>query len=103
MTIRRKQMNKYELALVVNAKIDDEARTAVVDKAKDYITRAGGQIGEIDDRGKQKLAYEIQKMDEGYYYFIPFDSDPEAPAMIEADVRIMENVLRFLIVRTDEK
>ena len=89
-------MNKYELALVVNAKIDDEARTAVVDKAKDYITRAGGQIGEIDDRG-------IQKMDEGYYYFIPFDSDPEAPAKIEADVRIMENVLRFLIVRTDEK
>ena len=78
-------MNKYELALVVNAKIDDDARAAVVEK------------------GKQKLAYEIQKMNEGYYYFIPFDAEPTVPAVIEADVRIMDNVLRFLIVRKDEE
>ncbi|MBQ1916295.1 MAG: 30S ribosomal protein S6 [Lachnospiraceae bacterium] len=96
-------MNKYELALVVNAKIDDDARAAVVEKAKDYITRAGGTLGEVDDWGKQKLAYEIQKMNEGYYYFIPFDAEPTVPAVIEADVRIMDNVLRFLIVRKDEE
>ena len=47
-------MNKYELALVVNAKIDDDARAAVVEKAKDYITRAGGKLGEVEDWGKQK-------------------------------------------------
>ena len=96
-------MNKYELALVVNAKIDDDARAAVVEKAKDYITRAGGTLGEVDDWGKQKLAYEIQKMNEGYYYFIPFDAEPTVPDVIEADVRIMDNVLRFLIVRKDEE
>mgnify|MGYP003397045193 FL=1 len=96
-------MNKYELALVVNAKIDDDARAAVVEKAKDYITRAGGTLGEVDEWGKQKLAYEIQKMNEGYYYFIPFDAEPTVPAVIEADVRIMDNVLRFLIVRKDEE
>ena len=96
-------MNKYELALVVNAKIDDDARAAVVEKAKDSITRAGGTLGEVDDWGKQKLAYEIQKMNEGYYYFIPFDAEPTVPAVIEADVRIMDNVLRFLIVRKDEE
>ncbi|MDD6550888.1 MAG: 30S ribosomal protein S6 [Lachnospiraceae bacterium] len=96
-------MNKYELALVVNSKIDDDARAAVVEKAKDYITRAGGTLGEVDDWGKQKLAYEIQKMNEGYYYFIPFDAEPTVPATVEADVRIMDNVLRFLIVRKDEE
>ena len=96
-------MNKYELALVVNAKIDDDARAAVVDKAKDYITRAGGTLGEVEDWGKQKLAYEIQKMNEGYYYFIPFDAEPTVPATVEADVRIMDNVLRFLVVRKDEQ
>ena len=96
-------MNKYELALVVNAKIDDDARAAVVEKAKDYITRAGGKLGEVEDWGKQKLAYEIQKMNVGYYYFIPFDAEPTVPAVIEADVRIMDNVLRFLIVRKDEE
>ena len=96
-------MNNYELALVVSAKLDDEAREAVVEKAKDYITRAGGQIGEIDAWGKKRLAYEIQYEKEGFYYFIPFEAEPTAPAEIESQCRIMENVLRYLILRTDEE
>ena len=95
-------MHKYELALVVSAKIEDEARTATVDKAKKYIERAGGTISDVDDWGKQKLAYEIEKMSEGYYYFIHFDAEPTAPAELERHVRIMDNVLRFLCVRVDE-
>ena len=59
-------MNKYELALVVSAKIEDDARTATVEKAKDYIVRAGGTVTEVEDWGKKKLAYDIQKMSEGY-------------------------------------
>ena len=94
-------MNKYELALVVSAKIDDEARAAVVEKAKDYISRVNGVIGEVEEWGKKRLAYEIQKMHEGYFYFIPFEAEGTAPAEIESHVRIMDNVLRFLIVRKD--
>ena len=63
-------MNKYELALVVSAKLEDEARDAVVEKAKGYITRYNGVITEVEEWGKKKLAYEIQKMHEGFYYFI---------------------------------
>ena len=96
-------MHKYELALVVNAKIEDDARTAVLEKAKEYITRAGGAITDIEDWGKKKLAYDIQKMGEGFYYFIHFDAEASAPAELERHVRIMDNVLRFLCVRTDEK
>lgn len=96
-------MSKYELALIVSAKIEDDARAAVVDKAKDYITRAGGTIADVDDWGKKKLAYEIQKMDEGFYYFIHFDAETDVPAKLEQDVRIMDNVLRFLIVKPDEE
>lgn len=95
-------MNKYELALIVNAKIEEDARAAVVEKAKGYITRFGGTVSEVEDWGKKKLAYEIQKMDEGFYYFIQFEADATAPAQIEENVRIMENVLRFLCVRKDE-
>ena len=95
-------MNKYELALIVNAKIEDDARAAVVEKAKGYITRFGGTVSEVEEWGKQKLAYEIQKMDEGFYYFIQFEAEPTAPAEIEGHVRIMDNVLRFLVVRKDE-
>ena len=67
-------MNKYELALVVNAKIEDEARAAVVEKAKNYIARYNGTVTEVEEWGKKRLAYEIQKMREGYYYFIQFEA-----------------------------
>ena len=95
-------MNKYELALVVNAKIEDDARAATVEKAKGYITRFGGTVSEVEEWGKKKLAYEIQKMDEGFYYFIHFDAEAGVPAQVEENVRIMDNVLRFLCVRADE-
>lgn len=95
-------MNKYELALVVNAKIEDDARAAVVEQAKDYIARLGGTVTEVEDWGKKRLAYEVQKMNEGYYYFIQFEADTTVPAAVEQDVRIMDNVLRFLCVKKDE-
>ncbi len=95
-------MNKYELAVVVNAKIEDDDRTAVVDKCKALIERFGGTITNIDDWGKKRLAYEIQKMREGFYYFIQFEADAAAPAEIESRMRIMDNVLRYLCVRNDE-
>jgi small subunit ribosomal protein S6 len=94
-------MNKYELVLVVNAKIEDDARTAVVEKAKAYVTRFGGTVTEVEDWGKKKLAYEIQHMKEGFYYFIQFEADATCPAELEKRVRIMENVLRYLVVRKD--
>ena len=59
-------MNKYELAVVVNAKIEDDARTATIEKVKEYITRFGGTITNVDEWGKKRLAYEIQKIREGY-------------------------------------
>ncbi len=94
-------MSKYELALVVNAKIEDDERAAVVDKCKFQIERFGGTITNVDEWGKKRLAYEIQKMKEGFYYFIQFESETSAPAEIERRVRIMDNVLRYLIVKRE--
>lgn len=94
-------MNKYELALVVSAKLEDEERVATVEKVKAYIERFGGQITNVDDWGKKRLAYEIQKMKEGFYYFIKFEAEATAPAEIESQVRIMDNVLRYLCVKQE--
>ena len=96
-------MNKYELAVIVSAKIDDEERTATVDKCKGYIERFGGVITNVEDCGKKKLAYDIQKMSEAYYYFIQFDADNTTPYEVENRVRLMENVIRYLCVRQDEE
>ena len=94
-------MSKYELAVVLSAAIDDEARSAALDRVKDYVEKAGGNITNVDDWGK-KLAYEIQKMSEAYYYFIQFEAETEAPAEIESNVRLMESVIRFLCIKKDE-
>lgn len=94
-------MNKYELAVVVSAKIEDDARTETVEKVKALVERFGGQISEVDEWGKRRLAYEIQKMKEGYYYFVRFEADSTVPAEIESRLRIMDNVLRFLCVRQE--
>ena len=87
-------MNKYELAVVVSAKIEDDERAAVVDKCK--------ALTEVDEWGKKKLAYEVQKMKEAFYYFIRFEAESTVPAEIESRVRIMDNVIRYLCVRQDE-
>lgn len=94
-------MSKYELTVVVSAKIEDDERAAVIDKCKALVERFGGTITNVDEWGKKKLAYEIQKMHEGFYYFIQFEADAQCPAEVERHVRIMDNVLRYLVVRKD--
>ena len=94
-------MNKYELTVVVNANIEDDVRVATVEKVKEYVARYGGTVTNVDEWGKKRLAYEIQKMKEGFYYFIQFEADATAPAEIERHVRIMENVIRYLCVRQE--
>ena len=98
----KSSMNKYELAVVVSAKVEEEERNATVEKCKSYVERYGGVISDVEDGGKKKLAYEIQDMSEAYYYFIHFEADSTAPAEIENKVRLREDVLRYLCVRQDE-
>ncbi|MBQ7920814.1 MAG: 30S ribosomal protein S6 [Lachnospiraceae bacterium] len=94
-------MNKYELCVVVSAKIEDEERAQVVDKCKALVERFGGQITEVDEWGKKRLAYEVQKMKEAFYYFIKFDAESTVPAEIESRIRIMDNVVRYLCVKAE--
>jgi len=94
-------MNKYELAVVLNVKLEDEERAAAIEKVKGYITRFGGTVTNVDEWGKKRLAYEIQKMREAYYYFIHFDAEADVPGEIEQRIRIMDNVIRYLCVRQE--
>ena len=96
-------MNKYELCVVLSAKLDDEERAAAIEKIKGFITRYNGTVSEyIEEWGKKRLAYEIQHMKEAYYYFIPFTGDANTPNELEDQVRIMEPVIRYLVVKPEE-
>ena len=94
-------MNKYEMAVVLRPDLDEETKAAESQKVLDLITRFGGTIEKIDDWGKRRLAYEIKKVNEGFFSFISFDTEPSVPAELESRMRIMENVLRYLIIRKD--
>ncbi len=94
-------MNKYELAVVLSAKLEDEERAAAIEKVKGYITRFGGTVTEVEEAGKKRLAYEIQKMKEAFYYFVRFESDSNCPNEVEAKVRLMESVIRYLCVKQE--
>ena len=96
-------MNKYESAVVVSAKIEDDERAATIEKVKEIITKHGGTITNVDEWGKKRLAYDVQKMREAFYYFIQFDGQSTVPTEIESRVRLMENVVRYLVVKQDEK
>lgn len=95
-------MNQYELALVINGKLADEARDEALEKVKALVERFEGTVVKVDDWGKRRLAYEIQKVREGFYYFITFESPSTTPIQVEKRIRIMETVLRFLIVRVEQ-
>ena len=94
-------MNKYELAVVLSAKVEEDVRSDTLTKCKAMIERYGGQVTDVDDWGKKQFAYEIDKMREGYYTFIKFESEEEAHAQIESRMRIMDHVIRNLLVKDD--
>ena len=82
-------MNKYELAVVLSAKLEDDERAAAIEKIKGYITRFGGTVTNIDEWGKKKLAYEIQKMKEAFYYFIQFEGNSDTTRDLVMSWRVM--------------
>jgi small subunit ribosomal protein S6 len=96
------QMNRYELGIIVRADLEEEAFRAEMDRVKGFIDRFGGTIDKIDEWGRRKLAYPIQKLNEGMYTFITFSSEGNTPKEVEARLRLQENVLRFLTIRKDE-
>lgn len=94
-------MRNYELAYIVDSELDDQTITAVEERIQGWIEAAGGKIINTDRWGKRRLAYPIQKRNEGYYYFIQIEMPPNAGAMLERDLRLSEQVLRFMISQVE--
>jgi len=91
-------MNKYEITVIVKPNLEEEAVTAEFAHVEELIARFGGTVEKVDDWGKRRLAYEIQKLNEGFYRFFTVSADSGLPAEVEARLRLRENVLRYLII-----
>lgn len=95
-------MRDYEVAFIAQPDLDESSLNNLIEKAKGWISGAGGQVVKVDTWGRRKLAYPIRKQSEGQYVFITASLAPAATREIERNLRFTEQILRFLIVRADE-
>jgi len=93
--------SRYETIFILSPALSEEATAAAVEKFKTLIGQ-NGTIGEIDEWGKRRLAYEIDDHAEGFYMLINFESSPDFPAELDRVYRITDGVLRSLIICKDE-
>ncbi|HIQ63968.1 MAG: 30S ribosomal protein S6 [Christensenellales bacterium] len=96
-------MNKYELMYIIDTALEDEPRKELIERVSALITGNGGEVEKVDEWGKRRLAYAINYKNEGYYVLVNFSASSDLPREIERVLQISEDVLRYLIVRVEEK
>jgi len=100
-TEEESQLRDYELIVVISPEVAEERFEAVLDNIKRFITARGGVVSDVQQWGKRKLAYPIKHHIEGNYVLTQFKMKPESGKELEANLRISEEVLRHLLVKTD--
>jgi small subunit ribosomal protein S6 len=95
-------MTNYEVMFIIDPTLEDAAKEATVETVKNIIA-AEGEVANVDVWGMRKLAYPIQKKNEGYYAVIEFKAQPTLPKELDRRLKISDNVMRHLIVNKDEK
>ncbi len=97
-----KIVNSYETLFVIDADLTEEATKALVEKFSNLIAE-NGEVGEVNEWGKRRLAYPINDKNEGYYVLINFKSESTLPLELERIFGITEGILRSIVIRHEEK
>ncbi len=95
-------LRDYELIVIISPDVAEEDISSTIDKVSDFITSRGGAITEVDHWGKRKLAYPINRFREGNYVLSRFKFKPELTAELEANLKISEDILRHMLVRSGD-
>jgi len=92
----------YEVALILRPEVEEEAQEALVERLSQMLTSQGGQVENVDKWDRRRLAHPINKVNEGIYYFIQGQFDPTVLPELERAARLSEDILRHMVIRTDE-
>lgn len=95
-------MRPYEVMIILEPAIEEDAVSAICDRVTSLITDGGGTAGKVDKWGKRRLAYEIDHRLEGYYVLIEALADPAPMAEIDRVLRLADDVVRHKIIRLPE-
>lgn len=96
-------MNKYESIYILRPTMEEEAIKAMVERFSNLVASEGGEVENVDEWGKRRLAYPIEDFREGYYVLMNFNASPEFPSELERIYKITDDVIRYIIIRDDEK
>lgn len=95
-------MAKYEVMFIIDPVLEDEKKNAVVERVQEIIN-ADGEVSKVDTWGMRKLAYPIQKKNEGYYVVVEFNASPELPKELDRRMKISDDVMRHIIINKEAK
>ena len=95
-------MRQYELILIIQPDLDEEATTGVIDRVKNMITDSNGEILKIDLWGSKQLAYEIQDFRDGYYVYMDVKFSPEFGVELTQSLRYVEPIIRYMLTKKDD-
>lgn len=96
-------MNSYELLYIMKPTVEEEARAALIAKFADIVKNDNGEVENIDEWGMRKLAYAIDYISEGYYVLMNFKANADLPAELERNLKISEDVMRFMVVKKEQE
>lgn len=94
-------MRKYEVGFILKPISSDEEIQNTISKLKEIYTKGNSKIIDEFDMGMRNLAYNIEKFNSGYYYFLNVESDGETNKEFERICRIDENVIRFMVINIE--
>jgi small subunit ribosomal protein S6 len=96
-------VRSYELVFIIHPQVEGDALTALLENVKGLIERNGGKVVHVDPWGVRRLAYPIRKQWEGQYVLMRLELEARGVAALERDLRLLEPVLRYLVVRVEEE
>jgi small subunit ribosomal protein S6 len=94
--------NTYESAVIINAALDDEQIEGIISRIKEFLTNNGGEIREIENWGRKRLAYMINKSKIGYYAIFRFNAPTNIISKLERNYALDEHILRYLTISLDK-
>jgi small subunit ribosomal protein S6 len=95
-------MRKYEVMYIVRPDLEEEALKAIVERFQNVTTDNGGEIVNLKEMGKRRLAYEINDFREGFYVLMNINAEPAVVSELERLFNISEDVIRHLVVKEEE-
>jgi len=96
-------MNYYEKVMILDANIDDNAVNETVERVKSVIVSKGGEVLKTENWGRRKLAYELNKHQKGNYVLLFFKSPPDTILELEKLSKIVDSIIKFMVVRIIKK